>query len=246
MAYWQAAKNVQVLALDSDLRSSVDPTLRRQATLELEAPLLILDPGEWEPPTSLGEGLALGLLLVDGLIARQVQVSESRCLELLGSGDLLRPWQEDAASFVWTHWQVLTRTRAMLLTTDFTARVCRYPQLVEALVERTIQRSRSLAVHSAIDNVVGLEESLLLLFWHLAERWGRVEPDGVIVPLKLTHQMLADLVGARRPSVTSALKELARSETLTKLDGRGWRLTGSPPLPSPGSMHDAAVPQPRT
>ena len=30
-----------------------------------------------------------------------------------------------------------------------------------------------------------------MLLWYLAERWGRVTPDGVIVPLRLTHETLA-------------------------------------------------------
>ena len=54
-----------------------------------------------------------------------------------------------------------------------------------------------------------VERRLKALFWHLAERWGRVSGDGVIVPLALTHRILGQLVGARRPTVSTALSELA-------------------------------------
>lgn len=223
---------MHVLQLDTELASHISPQHRQRAARELIAHLMTLEPGRWTPAQSLGDEKPLGLLLVEGLIARQVEVAGARCIELLSTGDLIRPWQEDAASFVDTRWVVLTQTSLALLNEEFSERVCRYPPLVDVLIGRAIQRSRSLAVHSAIDNVIGLRDSLELLFWHLAERWGTVDPDGVIMPLRLTHQMLADLVGARRPSVTAALRDLAEAGTLTRIDGRGWRLTGAPPAPT--------------
>ncbi len=227
-----ATDRVELLRHDPALAAGLDPELRGQAAGELVAPLLTLEPGRWTPSRVPGPE-PLGMLLMDGLIARQVEVANARCVELLGSGDLIRPWQEDAASFVSTRWVVLTQARLAVMSADFTERVCRYPRLVEALLGRATRRSRSLAVHSAIDNVVGLQDSLLLLFWHLAERWGKVTAEGVVMPLNLTHQMLADLVGARRPSVSAALRELVEDGKLTRVDRRGWLLRGPPPSPSP-------------
>ena len=57
----------------------------------------------------------------------------------------------------------------------------------------------------AISQLVRVDRRLLALFWHLAERWGRVTGDGVLVPLTLSHRMLSQLVGARRPTVSTAL-----------------------------------------
>jgi CRP/FNR family cyclic AMP-dependent transcriptional regulator len=74
-----------------------------------------------------------------------------------------------------------------------------------------------------------VDRRLLTLFWHLAERWGRVGTDGVVVPLALTHRMLGLLVGARRPTVSSALRE--RDELVRGLDG-SWLLRGEPPAPA--------------
>jgi hypothetical protein len=51
----------------------------------------------------------------------------------------------------------------------------------------------------------------------------------VIVPLALTHRILGQLVGARRPTVSTALSELAdRGELVRRPDG-SWLLRGDPP-----------------
>jgi hypothetical protein len=63
--------------------------------------------------------------------------------------------------------------------------------------------------------------------WHLAERWGRVGPEGVRVPLRLTHEALGRLVGARRPSVTTALSGLSKRGCLERTPA-GWLLYGDP------------------
>jgi hypothetical protein len=62
-----------------------------------------------------------------------------------------------------------------------------------------------------------------------------VTPHGTVVPLALSHRMLAQLVGARRPTVSTACGELARrGEVLRAADGT-WLLTGEP-----GGAPDAA------
>lgn len=68
----------------------------------------------------------------------------------------------------------------------------------EGLLERSVE------LHG-IGCTVGLELRLYLLFWHLTDRFGKVEREGVLVPLTLKHETLARLVRARRPSVTTAL-----------------------------------------
>jgi CRP/FNR family cyclic AMP-dependent transcriptional regulator len=115
---------------------------------------------------------------------------------------------------------VLNDTAARLMAT--------YPQLTGALVARALERSRNLALNMAIIHQARVNVRLLMLLWHLADRWGRVRSEGVVLPLHLTHSVLADLVAARRPTVTSALSELARRE-LAVPQTRGWLLRGEPP-----------------
>jgi CRP/FNR family transcriptional regulator, cyclic AMP receptor protein len=53
----------------------------------------------------------------------------------------------------------------------------------------------------------------------------------VLVNLRLPHRTLAGMVGARRPSVTTALGQLiARGDIERRPDG-GWILHGQPPEP---------------
>jgi len=62
----------------------------------------------------------------------------------------------------------------------------------------------------------------------LAERWGVMTPDGIVLPDFLTHSVLAPIVGARRPSVTTSLKRLAEAGTVRRrADGR-WVLGRRP------------------
>jgi CRP/FNR family cyclic AMP-dependent transcriptional regulator len=188
-----------------------------------------LAPGSWSPDRAEPEGRHLGLLVLEGLISRELVVGGASSIELLSQGDLLRPWQEDTASFCDPSWRCLTEVPIASLDGDAAEAISRYPELVSALIERALRRSRSLAIHAAIETIVGLDRRLILLFWHLAEHWGRRDPEGVVVPLPLTHEMLASLIGARRPSVTAALGELARAGKAARREGGGWILYGDPP-----------------
>lgn len=173
----------------------------------------------------------IGLLLLGGLLIRRVGIHRGFGAELLGQGDLLRPWQgEQATSSLsrTTGWRVLEPARIAVLDQRAAARFARYPQLTGRLVARALERSRNLATMMAIAHHTRIDVRLHMLFWHLADHWGRVRPDGVLVPLRLTHEMLADLVAARRPSVSTVLTELAR-RNLVQRDGLGWLLSGEPP-----------------
>ena len=75
---------------------------------------------------------------------------------------------------------------------------------------------RELAVAIALEPRV--ERRLLLKIRQLADRWGRVTPRGVRLDLRLTHQELADMVGAVRESVTVALGSLAKQRVLSIRD----------------------------
>jgi CRP-like cAMP-binding protein len=116
-----------------------------------------------------------------------------------------------------------------LLDSAFVRRVARWPEVIAALFERSVQRSRTLAFQMAVSQLRRVDTRLLLLFWRLADRWGRVTPEGVIVPMPLTHSWLARLVGAQRPSVTTALKQLTDQNALERLGDGGWLLKGDPP-----------------
>lgn len=187
--------------------------------------------GPWSPPSEVRSKFGIGLLILDGLVLRRVGVAGRFGAELLGEGDLLRPWQrEDIGTSLprTAGWRVLRPTRLALLDEEFAVCVAHYPELISTLLARAIRRSRHMAVTMAIVHQPRIDVRLQMLFWELADRWGTVRQDGVHVPVHLTHATLAELIAARRPTVTKALGELADRSAVT-WTGSDWVLSGEPP-----------------
>jgi hypothetical protein len=216
---------------DVDLADAV-PTLHRlRAVEECVATTIRVDRGPWIPRFGERSGEGIGLLLLHGLMIRRVGIDGRFGAELLGEGDLLRPWQseDDLASFrPTTGWRVLQTTRMADLDAAVARRMSRYPELTGRLVGRALARSRHLTVNMAIVHQARVTTRVHMMLWHLAGRWGRVRSDGVMIPFRLTHAVLADLVAARRPTVSSALGELTR-RALLKPERGAWILLGEPP-----------------
>ena len=81
---------------------------------------------------------------------------------------------------------------------------------------------------------------MLALLWHLAERFGRVAPDGVVLGLRLTHRMIGELVGAQRPTVSLALTSLLEDGLVARRDDGTLVLDAA----SRGTFAPAGVPAP--
>jgi CRP-like cAMP-binding protein len=221
---------VDLLARDAELARVVSPAARHGREAQFSAAILKLKRGPWEPDAREPSPHHLGFLMLDGLVGRRVLVPErGRSLELLGRGDLFRPWQDEGASFERLAWTVIEPAAIAELDEPLAARAREVPQLLEALTERALRRSRRLALSAAIANTVGVEERLLLSLWQLAELWGEKSPEGATLPFRLSHQTLADLVGARRPTVTLALRNLTERALLRRGESGHWILVGDPP-----------------
>jgi CRP/FNR family transcriptional regulator, cyclic AMP receptor protein len=222
----QATRTVRVLERDPDLAADLRPEQVARAREELVAALVEADWRERSGSWAIGDR-GLGLLVVDGLLLREVRILSTSSGELLGAGDLLRPSDVDGEFTLpvpgQVEWTVLAPLEFALLDGTFLEIACRYPPVVARLTGRAVGRAKALALHDAVTNLKHVETRLLVQFWHLAERWGRVGREGVSVSLPLTHELLAKLVGAARPSVTTALGQLAARGDLVK-NGGGWLL----------------------
>jgi CRP/FNR family transcriptional regulator, cyclic AMP receptor protein len=226
----RASSVCHVLREDSDLAEAVPAPRLERALRECVAPVTELVTGAWDG-ASVADPDGIGLLVLDGLLMRKVAVERRHGAELLGEGDVLRPWQEDSESLTLSstsEWRVLEPTRLAVLDEGFARLIGRYPRLAGRLMGRVVQRTRHLTVNMAIVHQARVDVRLHMLLWHLAGRWGRVRGDGVAVPIRLTHAALADLVAARRPTVTTALSDLARQGLVHPVD-EGWLLAGDPP-----------------
>ncbi len=204
------------------------------ATLgQITTAVVELRPGPWQFTFREDELRGyLGLLVLDGLVTRQVAIGEATCAELLGTCDVLRPWTEFEAGFASipaeSRWQVIQPTRLAALDSRFALEAGRFPEVMAAILDRAVQRARWLAFHLAVCHIVGVEVRLMIVMWHFADRWGRVTPAGVKLPLPLSHGLLAGIVGARRPTVSTALGAL-REQGLVERVEDGWMLHGDPP-----------------
>jgi hypothetical protein len=220
----------RVLVDDPDLVQHLGGNRREAAVRDCVARVIECSPGHWSPSDVSGDmRFGFGLLVIDGLVVRRVGLAGRFGAELLGDGDVLNPWHAEGrnTSLPWTgRWRVLRNTRMAVLDSDFAMRTVRYPEVISGLFARALRRSRHIAVNMAI--VQQPRIGLHMLFWDLADRWGTVHQDGVHVPLQLTHSMLADLVAARRPTVTKALGELAQRSLVT-WTGAHWLLAGPAP-----------------
>lgn len=222
----------RLLERDRELGEDLDAVRSAAATEHVRAATITLSRGPWEPPDwppSVRTGA--GLLLLDGLMLRRVGVEGRYGAELLAAGDLLRPWQrEDAVSSVprRLRWQVLDRCHMAILDLEVMRQIVEYPEIHGRLVARALRRSRRLAVNIAIVHQPKVEARLHILLWHLADRFGSVRSDGVVIPVRLTHEVLAELIAARRPTVSSALGAMERLGVLERTRD-GWMLHGSPP-----------------
>lgn len=222
---------VALLEADASLASSVSPATLAAATAACLASVRWLDQGPWHPSDDLATPGGLGLLVLEGFVVRHVDVVGRPATELLGAGDLLRPWEPDRTVpfSSGARWQVLEPCRVALLDERVCAVIGRWPDLVAALVGRAISRSREQAISLAVGQIPSMPLRLLVVLWHIAGRWGGPQDGGTVVPVRLTHELLANLTSAQRPSVSHAITALRRRGLIERTaDGR-LLLCGEPP-----------------
>jgi CRP/FNR family transcriptional regulator, cyclic AMP receptor protein len=218
--------SVRLAEVDRDLIAPLDDDYADTAALHLVAPLVHLATGTWDPGEH-GRGFDgwFGMLIVGGLLIRRVEIDGLRCCELLGPGDLLRPWDEDggdASLDTRASWRVVEPSRVALLDAAFARRACRWPTVVAELMHRSLVRSRTQSVLLAATQARRADVRLRTLFWHLADRWGRMTPDGVRIELSLTHQVISQLTGLRRPTVSLNLAKLEAGGEIVRVTRSEW------------------------
>lgn len=166
-----------------------------------------------------------GMLVLDGALLHSVMVDGRHRGDVVASGDLLSAPRAERLVRSVTTWTAITRTRLALLGPRWTARMAPYPEVVCALVARGVTQSRRLAALAAIGCEPLLDVRVWRLFWYLADRFGEVRPDGVHIPLPLTHEALAVLAGDHRPSVSTVVGALT-ARGFVRRSGHSWVLTG--------------------
>jgi len=223
---------LRLLDADPDLGARLDPERRAEATRRLVVPALGARAGTLSDSALRIAGAdGLGLLILDGVIARELLLSNNVSAELVGAGDLLQDCRADEPSRLLrsrVRWTVVEPARVAVLGSRFAADLRDYPEITSVLMARMVERTHRVGVTHAIAQLNGVDRRALAMFWHLAERWGHVSSAGVEVPLRMPHRILAQIIGARRPTVSSALTQLTERGEIARREDGGWTLLGQP------------------
>jgi hypothetical protein len=174
---------------------------------------------EWHIPSS--EGI---LLVLDGMLVRRTIVDDRCSVQLLGDGDPMHASDDAFSAFSRSRCQTLIPGRIALLDAGFLRRVAPWPVIACVLAERLARQGRILAALAMTSRMRRVDDRLRLLFAVLGERWGRVTPSGIQLRLPLSHELLGQLVGARRPPVTMALRALGAQGAIVPLGQGHWLL----------------------
>jgi CRP/FNR family transcriptional regulator, cyclic AMP receptor protein len=225
-------REVRVLVEDRELGHAVDVDRRLLAERACVAGSMALGRGRWNAGLRADEASrGFGLLVLAGLISGRVGRKGGFGAELLGPGDLLRPLPRPsvrASEPFDSNWIVIHPARVAVLGPRFVERAAPFPEVATGLVARALLRTRRLAVNMAIVHHPRVDTRLHMLFWHLAGRWGHTIPEGTVLPLPVTHALLAEIVASRRPTVSKAIAQLA-DDGLVERHGSGWLLRGTAP-----------------
>jgi hypothetical protein len=217
-----------LIEVDPQLGAELGADERESARRAVVAATTEVPTGAWqEPAAGYGNGNAYGVFVVEGFVLRTVRIGDRATAQLFGPGDVMQSWPgEDLPSPVNVDvtWTAVRRATLARLDDRVIALAARWPSVLRRLAWRASSVAGRVSLQVAIARVPRLEERLLLLFWGLAERWGSMTPNGMLLPIRLTHEAIAALTAASRPPVSSALSQLSRDGLLCRT-GSGWLLT---------------------
>jgi CRP/FNR family cyclic AMP-dependent transcriptional regulator len=212
--------------VDPELGELLDARQLVEARSRAIVPVADVAAGPWSPGLlAQAKGRPFALMVVDGLVLRELVLVGSTATELLGPSDIVDHLPPDEALLpADARWSAPDAARIAILDDRLLAIMRTWPGVGRILLDRAARRERRLSTHRAIAQLPRVDQRLLAFFGHLAERWGRVSSAGVVVPLHLTHETLGRLIGARRPTVSLALKELLNDSLLERRNDGSWLL----------------------
>jgi CRP-like cAMP-binding protein len=226
---------IQLFDADPDLLSFLSPQERAEAN-QIRVPVRTIPKGPIDIQDVLKSARAFGALVLDGMLLQSIQLGDHIGLRLLGPGDVLSLIEAPASMLVInSDCRATVPTRLMLLEREVLRAARQWPRILAGLHVRNGEQTDRLVTQVMICQLPRVDDRLLSLMWLMAESWGHVTPAGTIVPIALTHEALGGLIGARRPTVTLALGELADRGAILRQD-RGWLLLETPTAP-----HDIPV-----
>jgi CRP/FNR family cyclic AMP-dependent transcriptional regulator len=196
---------------------------------QLRVPIAELETGAVDVGSLVHDYDAFGALVVEGIVTQRLRVGEQTAVRLLGPGEqVMLEGSQRSMLLTEASYQAGSQTRLAIIGAEMVVAVRRWPRLAAGLHVRTVEQAERLAAQLVICQLPRVDLRLLAIMWLLAESWGHVTSVGTTLPLSLTHDVLGELVGARRPTVTIALGDLSERGAIVRQD-RGWLLVEAPP-----------------
>lgn len=168
----------------------------------------------------VGQGPLAGasaVLVIEGLVSLETVLGEVRAAQVLGPRDVVALDGDHLPD----HFEMLVAllpSRLYVFDEGLDALVVHRPSIGGELLRASMERHRRQAVHRAVVQLPALEHRVLGVLWMLADRFGRVAPEGVVIDLPLTHKLLGRLAGATRSAVTTAFGKLERDGHVQRRD----------------------------
>lgn len=118
-------------------------------------------------------------------------MADSTASDLVGPGDVAALGASGTALVpAEIRWTASLPSRVAVLDAELLTTLEKWPGVTARLVARAARQTSELAVQRAFSQLPRVELRLLALFWHMAERWGRVSPHRIVVRIALTHEAL--------------------------------------------------------
>ena len=223
------SSSISLLEVEPDLAGALGDEQRAEARRFL-LPVAAVDKGG-DVAGLLERSGAFGAIVLEGMLIEVLQIGEDPTLRLIGPGSFVPP--SDAAPsmpVLGARLTVPVPTRLVLLGDELLTAARLWTLIVSGLHARMLEHSEELAKQLAICQLPRVEDRLMALMWLLADSWGRVTPAGIRVPVSLSHEVLGGLVGARRSTVTLAVRTLRERGSLIKQKD-GWLILEPPAAP---------------
>ena len=214
-----------MLDVDRELAADIAPNERARAIQASRAPVRALALGEWQFEPSL-ETTSLGAVILVGMVVLRMDLAGYRHLEVLGKGDVLNPWRlpTDTPLEEQVGVSVVQSGYVALLDRRFALQMTPWPEVFAALMRRQVMRTRRMMLQACILSCSRVDERLELLLWRLADQFGVMTREGLHVRLPFTHLQLAEMIAARRSTVTLAVSRLVAEDRLRCPRRNEWLL----------------------
>jgi hypothetical protein len=170
----------------------------------------------------LFEGFSF-VIVENGFVVVRRRISGGRGIVIChaGSGALLTvpEWEETLDGLV--------EARVTLVSDETYDKLLADPTLATVLSDglrsALRQKRESIANFGSVQPVDRVKRKLV----QLAQEHGRVVPNGIRLDFPITHELLGEMIGCARETVSRAIERLERTEFVVR-DGRSYRLLVGP------------------